>query len=36
MYVEITTAAERVAIENAMCPIMDSLERAILSEGAKA
>lgn len=28
MYVEITTAAERVAIENAMCPIMDSLERA--------
>lgn len=28
MYVEITTAAERAAIENAMCPIMDSLERA--------
>lgn len=28
MYVEITTAAEREAIENAMCPIMDSLERA--------
>ena len=28
MYVEITTAAERVAIENAMCPIMDNLERA--------
>ena len=28
MYVEITTAAEREAIKNAMCPIMDSLERA--------
>lgn len=28
MYVEKTTAAERVAIGNAMCPIMDNLERA--------
>lgn len=28
MYIEKTTAAERVAIENSMCLIVDSLERA--------